>query len=216
VTDRTATTYGRRAVGAAYDAMNLLIWMPTGSGNVRRGLVDALQVRPGSSVLELGCGTGQVTELLLDAGADVTAVDRSEAMMSRARRRAPAARFELGDVLDQAPGAGFDIVVLAFVLHELPQPARLVLLEIARKALGDGGRLGILEWALPPGRVKRSLWRWFVRTLEPAPALEVLDGSLANELAASSWVVDQRVPLAGRRAEVTLASRASTLDRGGD
>ncbi|MBI1915267.1 MAG: class I SAM-dependent methyltransferase [Planctomycetes bacterium] len=40
-------------------------------------------------VLELGCGTGGITRLLLERGVAVTAVDGSERMLARARRRAP-------------------------------------------------------------------------------------------------------------------------------
>lgn len=41
----------------------------------------------GGSVLELGCGTGRLTEALVKAGADVTGIDRSESMLERARER---------------------------------------------------------------------------------------------------------------------------------
>src|SRR2546422_10042026 len=43
-------------------------------------------------VLELGCGTGRVTRPLARAGIDIVGVDRSDAMLARAARRAKAPR----------------------------------------------------------------------------------------------------------------------------
>lgn len=76
-------------VANAYDAVNAAIFLPSGgSRRVRQSLVNALEIRPGHRVLELGCGTGQVTARLLAAGADVVAVDALPSMLIGARRRA--------------------------------------------------------------------------------------------------------------------------------
>ncbi len=117
---RPATGYARKAAGIVYDALNGLIWLPHGSGRVRQGLVDAMALQPGSSVLELGCGTGQVTQRLVRAGADVTSIDRSEAMLARARRRAPHAGLRIADALAFETEHRYDAVLLAFFLHDCP------------------------------------------------------------------------------------------------
>ncbi|HET9703174.1 MAG TPA: class I SAM-dependent methyltransferase [Vicinamibacterales bacterium] len=66
-------------------------------------------IRPGVRVLEIGCGTGLDTEFLATQGARVIACDPSEAMLSRARRRAAAA------------GVGDRVGLLSCGLQELPQ-----------------------------------------------------------------------------------------------
>src|SRR6185436_1252983 len=46
-------------------------------------------------VLELGCGTGRITEPLAKAGVAVVGVDRSAAMLARARHRVPSVRADI-------------------------------------------------------------------------------------------------------------------------
>ena len=53
----------------AYDLLNTVIWLPTGSRRLRRQFVGELPLHPGARVLELGCGTGQVTAELAARGA---------------------------------------------------------------------------------------------------------------------------------------------------
>src|SRR5947209_6665818 len=67
-----------------------LVFLPLGGIDaVREQTLDVLDIRPGSKVLELGCGTGALTAKLVRRGASVTAVDLSESMLRRARRRPP-------------------------------------------------------------------------------------------------------------------------------
>ena len=77
----------------------------------------------GLDVLDLGCGTGRHTAWLAQAGARVTAVDFSEEMLERARRKAPAAdvRFVVHDLHESLPlpDATFDTVVSGLVLEHL-------------------------------------------------------------------------------------------------
>ncbi len=78
-----------------------------------RMALEQLDVRRGNQVLEVGFGGGELIESLLAAGAEVTGVDVSEAMIARAKRRfrraaaAGRARFLRGsaDLLPLEPGA---------------------------------------------------------------------------------------------------------------
>src|SRR3954471_16020509 len=55
-------------------------------------LRDALGLRPGKTVVDLGAGTGKFTKVLLATGADVIAVDPVMPMLDRLRSALPAAR----------------------------------------------------------------------------------------------------------------------------
>lgn len=75
------------------------------------------------AVLDLGCGTGRHAIWLAAAGANVTAVDFSEAMLAEARQKAAGANIRfLGHDLHEPlpfPSGAFDLVVSGLVLEHL-------------------------------------------------------------------------------------------------
>jgi len=74
---------------------------------------DAMAMRwESKSILELGCGTGRVTEVLVRR-ADVTAADLLVEMLRLACRRAPATNFVAADLRQFAFAQRFDLIVLA-------------------------------------------------------------------------------------------------------
>lgn len=172
-----------------------------------------LDVRRGQRVLELGCGTGQVTVELLAAGAAVVAVDRLPAMLEAARRRAPAAAFVEGDVTDVALDGPFDVVVLSFLLHSFDAEDRRALLRRCASVLAPAGHIGILDWSSPRDRRRASLWRRFITRLEPSPtAQDVVDGALRLDLAAEALTLERSRPVAGHRAEVLVVAATAAPD----
>jgi trans-aconitate 2-methyltransferase len=86
------------------------------------------RVSPGATVLDVGCGTGRVTEALLGLVPDgrVLAVDASEAMVDLARERlGDRARVWCQDVLDLVVDEPVDVVVSTATLHWVPDHDRL-------------------------------------------------------------------------------------------
>lgn len=110
--------------------------------------IDGLGLEPGARVLELGCGLGRFTELLLQRGFDVTALDLSDELIARLRADLPgAARLTAiagrAEDLTQLVSGRFDAVVGFFFLHHLPRLEPV--LTAARDVLVDGGRLAFCE-----------------------------------------------------------------------
>ena len=71
---------------------------------------------PVRRVLDLGCGTGGHARLLAERGYQVVGVDRSAAMLERARERASGVRFELCEIADLDLGETFDAVLMMFAV----------------------------------------------------------------------------------------------------
>jgi SAM-dependent methyltransferase len=200
---------------ARYDAINTAIFLPSGgSQRLRRQFVGTLDVHADHRVLELGCGTGQVTQALIEAGADVVAVDALPEMLSGARRRAPEAVFVEGDAIDADVGTDFDRVVLSFVLHDFDTDGRRRLLHRAVDALGPHGRIGILDWAVPRRRGFGRAWRWFLARLEPSPnVVQVLDGGIETDLKAVGLGVVDRHRVALDRAQSIVVQPLENVHR---
>ena len=102
---------------------------------------------PSLTVGDLGCGTGQVSELVAPHVCKVIAVDGSTDMVQAARRRLKGAQHvevRRGDMAAlPIDDAQLDVAIVALVLHHVPEPAR-VLSEVGR-VLKPGGRVLIVD-----------------------------------------------------------------------
>ena len=172
-------------------------------------VIDAWDIRPGMRVLELGCGTGLMTRLLLDRGAIVTSVDRSAPMLARARERAPEATFISSDVTTFSTDDTFERVILSYILHELAEPARATALTLARRALAPKGRVGVVDFDDSARQPVRTLIDLYLRVAEPPSARAWAKTGFALELAAAGLTVERSAPIGWGTARVGLA-RAAT------
>jgi len=98
--------------------------------------------RDAAVVLELGAGTGQLTETLVSLGHDVHATDPDEAMLARLRERVPGVRATVAGA-EEIPAAdeSVDVVVVAQAFHWFDQERALP--EIVR-VLKPGGHLALV------------------------------------------------------------------------
>ena len=161
-------------IAPVYDAMNRVITVGL-DGRWRR-LTAASVVQPGDRVLDAACGTGDLALAALEAGGDVTALDFSERMLERARRKSDAIEWVLGDVLALPfESAAFDAATIGFGIRNVDD-LDAGLRELAR-VLRPSGRLAVLEITRPKG-VLRPFFRLWFDVLIPL-AGRVLPGGVA-------------------------------------
>lgn len=127
-------------------------------GRWRRALVAGLDLPPGSSVLDLATGTGQIARALAGSGHRVVATDQSREMLGHGSfpGRVVAATAERLPFAD----ASFDGVTFGYLLRYVDSVPGCMS-EIAR-VLRPGGRVGMLEFARPRGPA-RLLWTAYTR-----------------------------------------------------
>jgi demethylmenaquinone methyltransferase/2-methoxy-6-polyprenyl-1,4-benzoquinol methylase len=155
--DAVRTMFDR--IAPVYDAMNRI--MTVGLDIRWRRLAAAAAVRPGDRVLDAACGTGDLALADMRAGAGaVVGLDFSEAMLARARRKAPEVEWVRGDMLELPfADASFDAATVGFGIRNVAD-LELGLREL-RRVLRGGGRLAILEITRPRGPIRPFYSLWF-------------------------------------------------------
>lgn len=167
-------------VAPHYDRMNGLLTWRLDRG-WRRAALAAAAPRPGDVLVDLACGTGDLAALGAAAGARAIGVDFAAAMLAHARTRGVRARLVRGDASALPLRAGVaDAVTCGFALRNFVAIAP-VLTEAAR-VLKPGGRLVLLEVAVPANAVLRLVHRLYFTRLVP------LLGALLADRAAYAYL----------------------------
>lgn len=140
-------------IAPRYDALNRLLSFRLDQ-YWRRVAVRTIGVSAPDRVVDLACGTGDLSELAVARGAQVVGVDFSANMLARARSREIRAFFVQADASClPLPTAWATVVISGFALRNFVSlPA--VLAEAAR-VLKPGGRLALLEVDTPRNRLLR-------------------------------------------------------------
>jgi len=154
----------------------------------------------GASVLEVGCGAGRFTQVMLDAGAAVFAVDYSNAVDACVANNGPSNRLcaAQADIyrLPFARGS-FDFVFCYGVLQHTPDPHRAFLSLVP--FLKPGGRLAVdvyrRAWELQPYKSK-YLWRPITTKMSTERLFRLLEWFIPRWLPVDTAI--KRIPFLGR------------------
>ena len=135
--------------GKSYETM-MGLW----SAEVGKTFLDWLNVPRGQRWVDVGCGNGASTELLVKAvaPAHIEAIDPSEAQLDFARQRHQAglANFRLGSAGELPfPDGDFDVAMMALVIFFVPDAPRAVS-EMAR-VVRTGGKVAAYAWDILGG-----------------------------------------------------------------
>lgn len=163
--------FGR--IAPRYDLLNHLLSLGADRG-WRRRAVDCASQLPHGAILELACGTGDLT-VALDKRLTpqrLVAADFSSQMLGLAQRKLarllPGREVELRRcTAEELPfGEGeFDLVTIAFGARNFADLERAM--RECRRVLRPGGHLLVLEFTLPRSRVVRGLYRAYSATVMP-------------------------------------------------
>lgn len=115
-----------------YQSSHAFVWQ------FGRDLLAILAPKPGERILDVGCGTGQLTADIANAGAEVVGLDLSAEMIAAASANFPQLRFEVADITAANYRGEFDAVFSNAALHWV-RDQNAAIGAIAR-ALRPGGR----------------------------------------------------------------------------
>ena len=183
--------------------------------DVTRRWLERAGIGPGMSVVDVGCGPGDVTLLvgdLVGPTGSVTGVDSSPEALARARTRAEAAglrnvRYEVGDLASWSPEGPVDAVVGRLILMHMPDPVAV----LARMAgmVRPGGVAAFQDIVLPTRRTEPDL-----------PLVGTFNGWLLETLRRFGRPVDMGLRLSATFREAGLPSpglaTGAPMERGPD
>ena len=149
--DALAVVYAEGA--DAYDE----VWSPVILPPAQK-VIRTLELRAAQRVLDVGAGTGALTEALRSAAPDalVVSIDAAAGMLRYAHDRRLAIAV-LGDAAAvPIASASVDAVLLAYVLFHLPDP--IAGLREATRVLRPGGQIGTITWAVERPVTASQVW----------------------------------------------------------
>lgn len=123
----------------------------------REKTLDLAKLKPGESVLDIGCGTGTlaiVAKHRVSPAGRVYGVDASTEMLARASKKAKKAGVEVmfkNGIVEGLPfpDGHFDVVFSTVMLHHLGRQARQECAREVRRVLKPGGRVLVVDFARP-------------------------------------------------------------------
>jgi SAM-dependent methyltransferase len=170
---------------------------------------NIVKATPGSRILDIGCGTGEILAFLPNT-VDYWGFDVSADYVAAAKRRfGSRGRFIAGPVDEPQIQAlhPFDIVVASGLLHHLDDEAVRELMRVVRLALRDGGRFASIDPTFVSGQNRVA--RWLIErdrglhVREPngyaaliRPYVDQLSGVLRHRrwIPYTHWMVEATVP----------------------
>ena len=174
------------AIAPRYDLLNRILTFGMDVG-WRRRTVRQLGLEPGSLVLDLAGGTGDLCRDIAAAGLRAVGFDLSAGMLAAARTDAP---LVLADVLTlPVAAASADGVTCGFALRNVADLGAFFT-ELGR-VVRRGGRIGLLEVAEPRWRPARAVHGFYFRRVVPVVGGILSDRAAYRYLPASAAYLPQ-------------------------
>ncbi|HEY0158725.1 MAG TPA: bifunctional demethylmenaquinone methyltransferase/2-methoxy-6-polyprenyl-1,4-benzoquinol methylase UbiE [Thermoanaerobaculia bacterium] len=172
------------AISSRYDRTNTVL-----SGGIhhlwRKRAVRAAGVKAGDRVLDCASGTGDLAiafKKAVGAGGRVVGTDFVPEMLDVARTKSSEVEFEVADVTRLPyPDATFDVSSISFGIRNVNDPGKGIA-ELAR-VVRPGGRVIVLEFGQPRGRLFGTLYAFYNRHLLPR-----IGGLLTGDRAAYTYL----------------------------
>ena len=168
--EQPAQTEGRLIRWAPYYDLAVNLTTLGHARLLRKLTVDNALIKPGDSVLDVGCGTGEVTLLakIRAKNGKVYGIDPAPEMITVARKKAARKNLDIDFRLGVIEALSFhdgsmDVVTSSLMMHHLPEDLKVRGLAEIYRVLKPGGRFLIADFMRPTGSFVNHLFIAFTR-----------------------------------------------------
>lgn len=154
-----------------------------GEARFRQLALQGLTIHPKTKVLDLCCGSGQATQLLVQYSLDVTGLDASPLSLKRAQQNVPQAQY-IEAFAEKIPFADnqFDLVHTSVALHEMESSQLRQILKEVYRVLKPGGVFALVDFHAPSNWLFWPGVSLFLLLFETETAWQLLKTDLAELL----------------------------------
>ncbi len=192
-----------------YDGISAIAALSVGGESKFRQLsLQYLTISADTKVLDLCCGSGQATSVLVQRFQDVTGLDASPLSLERAQKNVPQAQY-VEALAEEMPFPDnlFDLVHTSVAMHEMrPKQLRQIIQEVYR-VLKPGGIFTLVDFHRPTNPIFWPGVAVFLLLFETETAWQLLDTDLVGLLQEIGFEVKQPKLYAGGSLQVIQAKK---------
>jgi demethylmenaquinone methyltransferase/2-methoxy-6-polyprenyl-1,4-benzoquinol methylase len=192
-----------------YDGISWLAALSVGGeGRFRRLALEGLEILPEMKVLDLCCGSGQATQVLVERSHQVTGLDASPFSIKRARQNVPQADYveAFAEAMPFSEGQ-FDLVHTSAALHEMELAQLEQILREVHRVLKPGGWFTLVDFHAPSNPLFVPGVYLFLYLFETETAWALLQTDLAQVLTELGFQVTKQTTYAGGSLQVIHAQK---------
>jgi ubiquinone/menaquinone biosynthesis C-methylase UbiE len=162
-----------------------------GEYRFRRLALEGLSIDPHARILDLCCGSGQVTGILLEYSDDVTGLDISPLSLSRSRRNVPQAKYVEALAEDMPfPDGEFDFIHTSAAMHEMTRSQLQQIFKQVYRVLKPGGTFAMVDFHQPTNPLFVPGLAVFFWLFETESAWQLIETDLVQMLRDVGFSID--------------------------
>jgi ubiquinone/menaquinone biosynthesis C-methylase UbiE len=192
-----------------YDGITKLTAISVGGeARLRRLALQNLDIQPQTQILDLCCGNGPVTQVLVQQSQQVTGLDASPKAIARAQANVPQATFVEG-FAEAMPfaDASFDVVHTSMALHEMEPEQRSQILQEVYRVLKPNGIFTLIDFHSPTNPIFWPGLALFLWLFETQTAWELVRSGLETTLVNTNFHIDHNTYAVGGSLQILQARK---------
>jgi ubiquinone/menaquinone biosynthesis C-methylase UbiE len=192
-----------------YDSISGLAALSVGGeARFRQLALQGLSIPANAKILDLCCGSGQATQILLKYSQNVTGLDASPFSLKRARQNVPDANYVEAFAEDMPfTDNEFDVVHVSVALHEMQSEQLHRILHQVYRVLKPGGVLALVDFHAPTNPLFWPGLTLFLWLFETETAWQLLQTDLPGLLTEIGFNVNAPTLYAGGSLQVIQARK---------